>query len=418
MSSSSAEPPLDGEAAQGEGPVEVELSAEEAAALYSLGAMLNAPALAPDAALDPPAPTLAELLAASGAPLALEGDAASGLRLVATRDIAAGEVLLEEDALAWCLCRSPGTDGLYVMSDASARVVATLPPWALLRTLRDTLTLAPAYALRAEAAYAVLAQLSALGSRRHEAWLAVPALPPGLEACAAPRAPAEGGGEGQPAVAAAEGAEEEEGGEGEEPPLQQSMPPRVQLLQAIAQCNAFACALPEEDSAWKRALLWPLLARLQSVADRERMFDERAPLSYLSAYFVLGSLFNHACAPNVAYSRCAWEEGQEAPRMRFVAARGIARGEEAVHSYIDASGSAEARRKKLLLTYRFRCACSKCVEEVEGLRGGGGGGGGGAAAGDPLAAHFPHGMGAEGIANYYARGGRYPSETQEHPEEE
>ena len=100
-------------AAQGEGPVEVELSAEEAAALYSLGAMLNAPSLAPEAGLDPPAPTLAELLAASGAPLALAGDAASGLRLVATRDIAAGEVLLEESALAWCLCRSPGSDARY-----------------------------------------------------------------------------------------------------------------------------------------------------------------------------------------------------------------------------------------------------------------------------------------------------------------
>ena len=55
MSSPSAEAPLDDEAAQGEGPVEVELSAEEAAALYSLGDMLNAPALAPDAAANLPA---------------------------------------------------------------------------------------------------------------------------------------------------------------------------------------------------------------------------------------------------------------------------------------------------------------------------------------------------------------------------
>jgi hypothetical protein len=195
-----------------------------------------------------------------------------------------------------------------------------------------------------------------------------------------------------------------------QPPPGDPLPRRAQLLHAIAQCNAFATALPAEDSPWKRALLWPLLARLQSMADRERMFDERAPLSYLSAYFVLGSLFNHSCAPTVAYSRCAWEEGQEAPRMRFVAARGIARGEEAVHSYIESSAGAEARRKKLLLTYRFRCGCSRCVEEVGALAAGG--------SGDPLAPHFPHGLGAEGIANYYARGGRYPSETLEHPEEE
>ena len=375
------------EGGEGEEGVTIELTAEEAAALYSLGEMLQAPGLSP-LPCDPPAPTLAALLAESGAPLRLESDAHGGVRLVATRAIAAGEVLLEERALAWCLCRSPGSDGLYVMSDGAGRVVATLPPWALLRTLRDTLTLAPAYALRAEAAYGILAQLSALGSRNLAAWAQVPALPPGLL-------------EGSPGDAA-----------------QLSMPPRVQLLQAIAQSNAFACALPLEDSAWKRALLWPMLARMQCVEDRERMFDEAAPFSFLSALFPLGSLFNHACAPNVLYTTCAWAEGEEAPSMRFVAAQAIAEGEEATHSYIEGGGGVEARRKKLLLTYRFRCKCAKCAEEVAGLRGGGGAEDGEGK--DALDAHFPHGLGAEGIAAYYARGGRFPVEHPAegaHPEE-
>ena len=353
--------------------VEIELSAEEAAALFAVGEMLNNPSIDPAPA--EPAPSLAALLLASGAPLRLEDDAAKGLRLVATREIAAGETLLEESALAWMLCRSPGSDGVFSMTDQAGRVVATLPPWALLRTLRDTLTLAPEHALRAEAAYATLAQLSALGSRARGAWADAPALPPGLEAG---------------------GAEE-------------AMPPRVQFLQAVAQSNAFATALPAEDSAWKRALLWPALGRMRSVADRERMFDERAPFSYVSGFFVLGALFNHSCAPNVAYTACAWAEGEPAPRIRFVASRAIAVGEEALHSYIDSDVPAEARRKKLLLTYRFRCACERCAAEVPGL----------AAGADPLAQHFPYGLGPEGLSAFYARGGKFPIDDPDaHPTEE
>jgi hypothetical protein len=299
-----------------------------------------------------------------------------GLRLVASRAIAPGEVLLEEGALAWCLCRSPGSDGVFSMTDRQGRVVATLPPWALMRTLRDTLTLSPAYALRAEAAYGILCQLSALGSRDRGAWAAsVPSFPPGLEE--------------SPGVSAEEDA----------------MPPRVQLLQAVAQCNAFATALPEEDSDWKRALLWPMLGRMQCIADRERMFDERAPFSFLTGFFVLGALFNHSCEPNVIYSECGWREGEEAPRIRFEAKHAIAEGEEALHSYIDSSMAVGMRRRKLMLTYRFRCRCTRCAREVEEQ--------------DPLERDFPYGLGPEGISQFYSKGGRFPiDDPNEHPTEE
>ena len=81
-------------------------------------------------------------------------------------------------------------------------------------------------------------------------------------------------------------------------------------------------------------------------------------------------------------------------------------------------GEAEARRKKLLLTYRFRCKCTRCVEQIAGLRGGSGAEEGEGK--DALDSHFPHGLGAEGIAAYYARGGRFPMEHPAegaHPEE-
>lgn len=389
--------------------VEVVLEAEEAAQLYALGEMLNNPSIEVDPEWRGSVPSLSSLLASSGAPLRLESDPSKGLKLVATRDITAGEVILVETALCTSLCRSPGSDGVFSMTDREGRVVATLPPWALLRVFRDTLTFSPEYALRAEVGYGILAQLSALGGREHGGWEGVPSLPPGLESPPLPptTTPAE-------EVQVGEGGEEEAPGAAT-PPRPTPMPPRVQLLQAIAQSNAFCAALPAEDSEWKRGLLWPLLGRIQEVSDRERFFDDLRPFSNVSAFFPLGALFNHSCAPNVLYNDCSWEEGEAAPRITFVAAKDIGAGEEMLHSYIDSGSPVGERRKKLLLTYRFACVCARCVaeggevgEEV-GVEGGK----------DPLAKHFPHGRGPEGIIKYYAMGGRFPvDDPDQHPTED
>ena len=349
-------------------PVVVEIDLETAAAISGVGEMLHHRAVAPRC--DPAAPPLASLLPA-GAPLRLAAGP-KGLGLFATRALARGETILRESALAWCLCRSPGQDGLFTLVDPAGRVVAALPPWEQLRTLRDTLTLAPEFALRAEEAYGLMHQLTALGSREHSAWEGMP------EARGGAAAEPGGGGGG--------------GGGG-------AVPPRAHLLQGVFQCNAFCAALPEEDSAWKRGLLWPLLGRLQEPSDRERLFDDPTPFSSVSALFVVGGLFNHTCGePNVGYTECAWAEGEAAPAVRFVAARDVAEGEELCHSYHHAEEDAAARRKKLLLTYRFRCTCEACAAAVPGAGEGG----------DPLAPHFPFGAGAEGVLLYLRGGGSYP----------
>lgn len=369
--------------------VTVELSADDAAAIFAAAQCLRRP-LAPEPC-EPPCATLESQLAATGAPASLESAPEGGRRLVATRAIAAGEVILEEDAIAWALSRSPGCDGLYALSETtSGRVVAALPPWHVLRTFRDSLSFNPSVALAPEAAYATLHQLTALGGGApHAAWSALPAVAPGARG-----GDADGVG---PSAANSSTAGE---GAGEEEEDDDAIPARVQLLQAIAQCNAFSAALPADDSPWKRALLWPLLGRLRVGADRERLFDDPTPFSAVSALFPLGALFNHACGEaNVGYEECAWEEGAPAPHVRFVARRAIAAGEELCHSYISGVPATAERRKKLLLTYRFACACAACVAD-EPLAG---------TAGDPLAAHFPNGVGAEGIARFYANGGRYPT---------
>lgn len=136
------------------------------------------------------------------------------------------------------------------------------------------------------------------------------------------------------------------------------------------------------------------------------MFDDAEPLSCVSAFFPLGALFNHACGasrevgPAVRYFDCAFHEGEEAPRIRFVAARAIEAGEEVTHAYLDPTLDVEERRYKLLLTYRFACACGRCREEEP--RAG--------TAEDPLAGHFPHGAGADGLRYFFSHGGAYPPE--------
>jgi hypothetical protein len=183
-----------------------------------------------------------------------------------------------------------------------------------------------------------------------------------------------------------------------------AVPARAQLLHSISQCNGFAVALPEEDSPWRRNLLWPLLARLALPSDRERLFDDEAPLSHVTGLFALSALFNHACgaAANVSYSDCSWAEGAEFPALTMRAVRDIAEGEEAAICYLAAPGDlalpAPERRYRLLMTYRFACACAECLAEEP--RAGG--------ARDPLRAHFPCGAGLESVASFYEMGGQYP----------
>lgn len=346
--------------------VTIELDADSAAALYAVGAMLHADEITPFCTVISPTSLISDV----NGPLEVRVNA-SGIRgCFATRDIIAGEELFAEAATAWYLAREPGADGVYVMSDESGAPLATLPPWAVLRTIRDTLTLSPEYALDAEKAYARIAVLTAFGSSDHESWKRMPRVAPGA-------------GDADAAI-----------GDDDD------VPPRAQLLAAIAQCNAFSAALPA-DSEWKRGVLWPALGRMRVPSDRERLFgggedDESEPFSAVNAFFPAGSFFNHSCAPNVGHADCAWAEGEPAPVIRFVARKDIACGEEALLAYVDPSLPVSTRRRKLLITYHFACACIKCLNEENG---------------EPLTGlAFSTGSGANGILDFYQRGGVYPCE--------
>lgn len=362
----------------------IAIDEETAAAIAATTAMLERPLASSRS--DQRDTELRALVAASGAPLRLESASDGACKMVAARDIAPGEVLLDEVAVAWFLCRAPGADGLMTMLDTRTdAVLTTLPPWTLLRTMRDSLTLAPEYAARAEEAFSLLTLLSAYDSFDHVAagWADVPSIAPGVAYNS-----------------------------------DNAIPPRAQLLQAIAQCNSFNASLPRDDSAWKRALLWPALCRLRVPSDRERLFDDAEPLADVSALFVLGALFNHSCAPNMRYT-CRWIEGAGAPTLRFFADRAVAAGEELTHSYVDPSLPCAERRRGLLLTYRFRCHCAACTRDMAAGSGSGGCSSGGSASAevpppgaDPLDSYFPLGVGLAGTRAFFRGGGQYPAEEE------
>jgi hypothetical protein len=356
--------------------------------------------------------SLDTLLAATGAPVIVIGDVVKNRSIIASRAIAKGEVILVEEATGAFLCRSPGTDTVYSMmlekrdvnnevdstvisniTDKSSlqRTLCTLPPWSRLRLLRDTLILAPRFTGRAEEAYALLYQLTALGSSDHEIWNKASILPQG-------------------AVTQEEKDEVEEEEECSGTDVL-SVSQRVQLLHAISQCNGFAVALPEEDSEWKRALLWPLLGRVLLPSDRMRLFDDINPLSHVTGFFALASLFNHSCgdAANVSYAESIWAEGSEFPVVTLRALRDIQQGEECTISYLsdaDCALPVNERRYKLLMTYRFRCKCTICIKEMHEER---------KSTSttekefdDPLLEFFMCGLGFESVLAFFDMGGKYP----------
>ena len=76
-----------------------------------------------------------------------------------------------------------------------------------------------------------------------------------------------------------------------------------------------------------------------------------------SAVYVLPSLLNHSCAPNVDVK---WETGDATLTLR--AAVDVRPGEELTITYIDADAPVDARQRALE-PYGFTCACARCVED-------------------------------------------------------
>jgi hypothetical protein len=77
------------------------------------------------------------------------------------------------------------------------------------------------------------------------------------------------------------------------------------------------------------------------------------------------ALLNHACAPNAAavFPELGAEPGREV-RVRVVAIRDIAAGEEITTAYVDTTLPTALRRAALSETYRFDCSCSLCLQST------------------------------------------------------
>jgi SET domain len=77
-----------------------------------------------------------------------------------------------------------------------------------------------------------------------------------------------------------------------------------------------------------------------------------------SAVYLLGSMFDHSCEPNVDVTF-----PKNNAEIAFVAATDIAKHTELCISYIDAGVSRAGRQEQLRFAYGFLCNCPKCVEE-------------------------------------------------------
>jgi len=76
-----------------------------------------------------------------------------------------------------------------------------------------------------------------------------------------------------------------------------------------------------------------------------------------SAVYLLASMLNHSCEPNLDVT-FPHNNGV----VRFTAARDIARNEQLTISYIDAEQGTAARQHALEFAYGFRCRCPRCQE--------------------------------------------------------
>ena len=79
-----------------------------------------------------------------------------------------------------------------------------------------------------------------------------------------------------------------------------------------------------------------------------------------SAVFLLGSLFNHSCTPNVDVT---WPRNNA--HAVFVANTDIPKHTELSISYIDQDQPTKARKQILAASYGFNCTCPRCKEDME-----------------------------------------------------
>lgn len=79
-----------------------------------------------------------------------------------------------------------------------------------------------------------------------------------------------------------------------------------------------------------------------------------------SAQYLLGSMFNHSCTPNVSV---LFPDSDS--RVHFCAARDIGPAEQLCISYIAEGLPLSVRQERLAFAYGFECGCELCREEME-----------------------------------------------------
>ena len=91
------------------------------------------------------------------------------------------------------------------------------------------------------------------------------------------------------------------------------------------------------------------------------LFASEAGVGTGSALYLMPSMLNHSCDPNVD---AVWIDGDATLTLRT--RRDIQEGEQLTITYIDADSPASARRQRLEHAYGFVCGCERCVEEAKG----------------------------------------------------
>lgn len=118
-------------------------------------------------------------------------------------------------------------------------------------------------------------------------------------------------------------------------------------MQRIVDLNAYRCAPPVSEYAFTTQDSTP------SDAERHQTYG----------LFVLGALFNHSCAPNMAKVLLRdW--------VFLRAARDVEAGEELTQFYCDVRMPADMRQKELRDLFGFTCNCRRCAFEISLFRGG------------------------------------------------
>lgn len=82
-----------------------------------------------------------------------------------------------------------------------------------------------------------------------------------------------------------------------------------------------------------------------------------------SALYLLASLFNHSCEPNVNVNF----PNNDATAV-FTAARHVSAGEQLFITYTDAEQEIDVRQEYLAFAYGFKCQCPRCQEELAELQ--------------------------------------------------